>query len=402
MCADFGRKGMKAMHMPACHTKSGRTGVWLPSVTMLSVSILASLAVTAEAANVCWSPADLAHSAGEEKVVQETPRALVRTPQRVASSSASPFAWHGALRRVDLPPGHKLVALTFDLCEQPHEVSGYQGAIVDFLRAKRIPATFFAGGKWMLTHRTRSLQLIADPLFEMANHAWEHRNLRLLSGTRMDDEIQNASGAYAQLRGELAKAQCTAAAVPERLTLFRFPFGACNAQSLQAVESAGLRAIQWDVSSSDPWKGQSVEQMTRDVVRQVRPGSIVLFHANGRGWNTDRAIPAIVDALAKQGYKFVTVGELLKVPGAKPVVTDTCYDSKPGDTDRYDALARSLDAQHANAVARIRQSAGAGIAPPQMASQPSSEGDAALGPPPIQPKKARAPDSPSHDVFKSP
>jgi hypothetical protein len=36
------------------------------------------------------------------------------------------------------------------------------------------------------------------------------------------------------------------------------------------------------------------------------------------------------------GYQFVTVSELLA--RGKPVIAPTCYDNRPGDTDRYDHL----------------------------------------------------------------
>ena len=98
----------------------------------------------------------------------------------------------------------KLVALTFDLCEQPSEIAGYQGGIVDFLRQNHIKATFFFGGKWMLSHRERTQQLMTDSQFEVANHTWTHRNLRNLTGSTLTDEIRNAQTAYEQVREELA------------------------------------------------------------------------------------------------------------------------------------------------------------------------------------------------------
>src|SRR5262249_40642188 len=52
-------------------------------------------------------------------------------PQRVLAAY-SPTAQRGVIRRVTLTGDKKLVALTFDLCEQPSEISGYQGGIVDF------------------------------------------------------------------------------------------------------------------------------------------------------------------------------------------------------------------------------------------------------------------------------
>jgi peptidoglycan/xylan/chitin deacetylase (PgdA/CDA1 family) len=258
-----------------------------------------------------------------------------------------------AIRRVDLPPGVKLVALTFDLCEQPREIAGYQGATIDFLRENNIRATFFAGGKWMLTHRNRAEQLMSDPLFEVGNHTWEHRNLRLLSGKALEREIGDAQVSYEKVREELQSRQCLARdgqglaheRAPGRMALFRFPFGACNDASLNAVADMGLATIQWDVSSGDPWPGQRPELMVKAVLSHVRPGSIVLFHANGRGWHTSEALPSIVGELRKRGYGFVTVSELLAL--GKPVAEPRCYDSRPGDTDRYDGLARRLENRRA-------------------------------------------------------
>ncbi len=335
---------------------------------MLRMALLSALSfwlvsVPTQAAEMCWSPADLRYRPGDERIVQGTERALVSAPTIApGSNSKSPFSWRGVLRRVDLPPGQNLIALTFDMCEQPHEVAGYQGDLVDFLRDQNVKATFFMGGKWMLTHPARAHQIMADPLFEPANHAWEHRNLRLLVGTSaLDDEIIKPQLAYRQLREQLKQRMCLArdGSMPaykrsgENLSLFRFPFGACNPKSLEAVEALGLRAIQWDVSSADPWIGQTPDKMVQDVVSHVKPGSIILFHANGRGHHTGKALPAIVEALRSKGYKFVTVTELLRVPGAHPVLTDACYDARRGDTDRYDSLARKLAEQHARVIKKV-------------------------------------------------
>lgn len=207
---------------------------------------------SAIAADVCWKPSGLRFQPGEERVVQGTEKALVETP--IASAEPlykSTYDWHGALRRVDLPPGKKVVALTFDLCEQPHEVAGYQGDLVDYLRDNNVRATFFAGGKWLLTHPERAKQLMSDATFEVENHSWEHRNLRLLSGAALQDEIVLPQFAYSKDRDDLVHRQCldptgralAAEQAPTHMLLFRFPFGACDAKSLDAVEGLGLRAI---------------------------------------------------------------------------------------------------------------------------------------------------------------
>ncbi len=133
----------------------------------------------------------------------------------------------------------------------------------------------------------------------------------------------------------LEASQCLppGARVAPRLELFRFPYGACNPQAIEAVNAAGLVAIQWDQSTGDPTPATSAQEIVRAMSR-ARPGSIIIAHANGRGFHTAEALPAGIAALKARGYDFVTVSELMAA--GKPVVGPICYDSKPGDTDRYD------------------------------------------------------------------
>lgn len=290
---------------------------------------------------MCYAPTELAARAGEQ-----TPQKQHRDFDRPqAARELSTFApvpqnLRGAIRRVLLPKGSpKLVALTFDMCEQPGEIAGYDGAIVDMLRANGIKATIFTGGKWMRSHAERARQLMSDPLFEIANHSEAHRNLRLLNGMALREEIAGPQRAYEALREGLVGLQCVAQnsalaeRIPQRLTMFRFPYGACNAQALDAVNDAGLLAIQWDHSTGDPSPGQSARAIAQSLA-QVKPGSIVVMHANGRGYHTAEALPMALPKLKQAGFQFVTLSELLAA--GTPEVVSTCYDSRPGDTDRYD------------------------------------------------------------------
>lgn len=315
------------------------------SLFLLDVPGAIAQTAAARPAPLCWTPAALAYHAGEERVQRGVPAAIASPPKRVpAEFSPVTGMPRGVIRRVKLPPGQKLVALTFDLCETRYEVAGYQGGIVDYLRENNVKATFFAGGKWLLTHRERAEQLMSDPLFEVANHGWEHQNLRRLTGTALKAEIENAQLAYEDVRAELEAKQCiardavtlAAAQAPKRMNYLRFPYGACNPASLEAVAQEGLVAIQWDVAAGDPAPGESAAQMARVVLASVQPGSIVIFHANGRGWHTDAALPRIVSELKAQGYEFVTIPELLAA-GESEVVS-TCFNLRPGDTNIYDFL----------------------------------------------------------------
>ena len=305
---------------------------------MATAAVLAISSAPDALAQRCVTPADLAARAGEEHPVKGVHTFdASEKPIALAPFTPVPPSLRGVIRRVELPPGKKLIALTFDLCEQPGEIAGYDGAIFDYLRREGIKATLFTGGKWMRSHAERFPQLLTDPLFEIANHASAHRNLRLLSSPALEAEISGPQRAYEALRATTAATQCfakAAARTPPRLALFRFPYGACNDAALAAVNDAGLLAIQWDVSTGDPSPGTSAQEIANAMVHGVRPGSIVINHANGRGFHTAAGLPLAIPKLKAAGYQFVTVSELLAA--GKPVIAPTCYNVKPGDTDRYD------------------------------------------------------------------
>ena len=336
-------------------------GRQLPPLVLVSFALAITGADEAHAQNVqgdtgnglfaaCFAPQQLAKKSGEDRPRRGI-RKFDRTPKigELAEALTIPDGLRGAIRRVKITDGRKLVALTLDLCESTGEVSGYDGAIFDYLRAQKIKATIFVGGKWMRSHGERSQQLVLDPLFEIGNHAEAHRNLRMLSGKYLQREILGPQQSYEAVRSGLLQKQCVKDAsdglvhVPRRMGLFRFPFGACNPVALKAVHDQGLLAIQWDVSTGDPTPGQSARRMVSHVVRRTRPGSIIIAHANGRGHNTAAALPLLISKLKTKGYQFVTVSELLS--SGTPEIARTCYDSRPGDTDRYDQFFRQVKAR---------------------------------------------------------
>ena len=80
---------------------------------------------------------------------------------------------------------------------------------------------------------------------------------------------------------------------------------------IDVVRERGLPTVTWDVVSGDPSARTTKAGMFRNVVGHARPGSIVIFHINGRGWKTAEALPEILRALRAEGLRFVSLGELL-------------------------------------------------------------------------------------------
>jgi peptidoglycan-N-acetylglucosamine deacetylase len=291
----------------------------------------------------CWTPQVLAGTAAELQHVH-SPHPLDLTPLKQVTLPAPtpvPAAMRGSIRSVALPAGEKLIALTFDLCEENGYVAGYDGRIVDLLRAQGVKATFFAGGKWMETHPERAEQLIADPLFEVGSHGLRHYDLSQVNDATLGEEIALTEAAYTRARDKLASRQCLigdkGAAPPERISLLRFPYGRCNAKSLAATADEGLLAVQWDLVTGDPDPLVSAKEIARRILTQAHPGAIIVAHANGRGRNTAEALATVLPKLREQGYNFVTVSEL--ITAGKPVIAQSCYENRPGDSTR---VARSM------------------------------------------------------------
>jgi peptidoglycan/xylan/chitin deacetylase (PgdA/CDA1 family) len=134
---------------------------------------------------------------------------------------------------------------------KPHHEGGAQDG-VRRLRGRRIPATFFAGGKWMRSHPEKAMQLMADPLFELGNHSWTHANMAIIDDAEAGRQVLWTQAQYELLREELARRAEAGglaremAAVPESLRLFRLPYGRNAAHTLDLLAGMGLPVIQWD------------------------------------------------------------------------------------------------------------------------------------------------------------
>ncbi len=302
--------------------------------------------------NACWTKTELAGSLQDKKVQRPIKNPFRGHPDiYVPTHANSPVKskLRNSIRRVIPRNNEKIVALTFDLCERTKEITGYDAEIVNYLRKHKIPATFYAGGKWMHSHPDKAKQLMADHLFEIGNHAWTHGNLRILKGEDMENQILWTQGQYEVLRNQLiadiemnkcnlsiTHKQKEINRIPPVPLTFRFPYGTCSAESLNFLAKSGLPAVQWDVVTADPWRKQTAKGIARTVLRKVKPGSIIIAHANGRGYRTAESLDLFIPKLKKKGYRFVTVSELLK--SGEVVSTESCYELRRGDNKRYDRI----------------------------------------------------------------
>jgi peptidoglycan/xylan/chitin deacetylase (PgdA/CDA1 family) len=203
-------------------------------------------------------------------------------------------------------PSCQAVALTFDLCPV-RQGTGYDTELIDYLIEHKIPATFFASGRWIQKHDAAMKQLLAVPFFEIGTHGQAHAHLATLDEAHQRAEIINAVDFVKTRYGLTAP-------------LFRPPYGEFNDLTLEVVRKLGLQFILWNVVSGDPDPSLPAEKILTHLTASTRGGGMIVFHANGKGKHTREVVETLSqEFFPKQGLKPVTVTELLAcVPQAKP------------------------------------------------------------------------------------
>ncbi len=207
-------------------------------------------------------------------------------------SKSRTFQFFGTLvNRVETT--EKVVALTFDDGPDP---AGTQ-AILDTLRGRQVPATFFLIGRDIAAHPDLARDIAAAG-HEIGNHSFSHERMIGVTPAWVADEVE-ATDALIRTSGYTGE------------ILFRPPNGKKLFALPHYLAEHDRTTITWDVEpdSAGTPDAATVERTTLD---QVRPGSIVLLHAMyGSREQTRQAIGPVVDRLKQRGYRFVTVSQLL-------------------------------------------------------------------------------------------
>jgi len=181
--------------------------------------------------------------------------------------------------------------------------------LLDLLAARHIKVTFFVIGENVAEH-PEIVARAAREGHEIGNHSWSHPNFAKMSQENVRSQLQRTDDAIKNATGK-------------RPTLMRPPYGSLTDREKHWIhDEFGYEVILWDVDPYD-WKRPGPAVVRNRILKETRPGSIVLSHDIHPG--TIEAMPATLDALEAKGFKFVTVSELISMatpetprPSAKP------------------------------------------------------------------------------------
>jgi peptidoglycan-N-acetylglucosamine deacetylase len=184
----------------------------------------------------------------------------------------------------------KKIAITFDASWGSDKTD----SLLDILDEYDVKATFFLVGGWVEKYPEKVKDMYKRG-HEIGNHSNTHPNMTTLSKEKIINEINITDAKIMELTGDRTK-------------VFRCPEGAYNDTVIETVESTNHYCIQWDVDSID-WKAQGAELEYNRVMKKTKPGSIILFHNDAK--YTPENLPKILDKFKKEGYKFVTISQII-------------------------------------------------------------------------------------------
>ncbi len=189
----------------------------------------------------------------------------------------------------------KVIALTFD--DGPHVT--YTPQVLDLLQQYEAKATFFVIGERAEKY-PELISQIGEAGHEIANHTYTHP----LSITP------------AKLREELKKTNDIIHSITGVYPIFYRPVaGTYNDRIINTAIEEGYRVVMWSWHlDTEDWKTPGVKKIVNKVLKGTTPGDIVLFHdAGGDRTQTVKALEEILPKLKKQGYRFVTISELIEI-----------------------------------------------------------------------------------------
>lgn len=209
----------------------------------------------------------------------------------------------------------KVLALTFD--DGPNEP--FTSQIADVLRARAVPATFFQVGRCVERYPGVTRRLAREGHL-IGSHSYSHRFGRCLRWPAQRADIASGRQAIANVLGS----------PPE---LFRPPWLFRHPAMLRSLQGDGLRPVSGSFAHAFEVVQPPPEWIARRALAKVRPGAILIFHdgfdaRGGPRRNTVEAVRLVVDRVLADGYRLVTVEELLG--RGRPPGTGTPPAGSPG------------------------------------------------------------------------
>lgn len=159
--------------------------------------------------------------------------------------------------------------------------------VIEVLKQYKAKATFFCVGDNVIKHANVFQQIIEEG-HSIGNHTYHHLNGW---STKTKDYINNCKKCEDSLnRVQDYKSSSN--------PLFRPPFGKLTLKQSKTLQEKGFHIIMWDVLSADFDTKISNKKCLENVLKNIKPGSIVVFHDSLKSYDKLRyVLPKVLDFL---------------------------------------------------------------------------------------------------------
>ncbi len=199
------------------------------------------------------------------------------------------------LYQVEPSNKEKVIALTVDDGPWPKTTL----EMLDIFQKNHVKATFFWVGSALQENPEIGKRVVAEG-HAIGNHTWHHW-YRNMDEATAKSEIERTNDLIYQTTGV-------------KTSFFRPPGGYLNNGLAAYAKSQKNSVVMWSVTSADTDPHAKYQVFVKNVLRDAKPGAIVLMHdGGGNRYRTVKALPEIITGLKQQGYRFVTVPELLEM-----------------------------------------------------------------------------------------
>ncbi len=183
------------------------------------------------------------------------------------------------------PAKEKVVYLTFD--DGPHP--GITPWVLAELKKYNAAATFFCVGNNVVRFPDIYQRVLADG-HAVGNHTYHHLNGWKTSLLPYLEDVVKASSVIDS-------------------HLFRPPYGRIKRKQAKAlkniIKKSNVKIVMWDVLSADFDNSISPETCADNVLKNVEPGSVVVFHDSEKAFpNLKYSLPFVLENLSKAGFRF--------------------------------------------------------------------------------------------------
>lgn len=197
----------------------------------------------------------------------------------------------GRPREIGMATDAPRIAFTFD--DGPKPV--FTEELLEILKKYDAKATFFLTGK--MVERFPELVLAIDrDGHEIGNHTYDHVNVTRLPKDALYIQLTNTKQVIRNVTGKSTR-------------FFRPPGGDVNETVVRDAQGWGYQTAMWTINADDT-RVDDPNVIVQWVVNRAKDGAIVLMH-NGSEAGLE-ALPRILAILRGQGYRFVTLSEILR------------------------------------------------------------------------------------------